>query len=489
VSVAEEGRMAARTVARQQTPEIVERWFKLRENATTLSTEIIGGITTFFVMAYIIALNPIILNYVGNPDLQGKNLGPGFDQTVAMTALCAGLLTIGMGLFANRPFAMAAGLGLNAVVAYQLVLGTPPLPWQAAMGIILMEGIVITILVLTGLREMVLDAIPLTLKQAIGVGIGLFILLIGLHNAGVVVGGGGFITLSKLNTGPILTFVIGLVVTLALFARNIRAALLLGIIGTTIIAGVIHAIFQQFVPSTAPNTAVLPTSWAQAPNFSNAFSGLNFTSFQTLGLVATILAVFTIMLSDFFDTMGTVIGIGGQAGWLDKKGKLPGIRNILVVDSIGAAFGGLMGASSNTTYIESAAGVSAGARTGLASVTTGVLFLLAMFLAPVVAVIPPEATAPALVIVGFLMAGIATKIDFTDIELGLPALLTIVVMPFTYSITNGVGVGFVTYAFLKLVRGKASEVHWLMWVVVAAFILYFAQNVYAGAFGIGGYRE
>src|SRR5437870_7129789 len=217
--------MAARTMSRrQETPELIERLFKLRANATTVSTEVIGGITTFFVMAYITALNPIILNYVGNADLQGKNLGPGFVQPVAMTALCAGLLTIAMGLYANRPFAMAAGLGLNAVVAYQLVLGKPPMPWQAAMGIILMEGIVITVLVLTGLREAILNAIPLALKQAIGVGIGLFILLIGLVNAGVVVKGGGFITLSGLNTGPILTFVIGLILTLALFARGVRGA-------------------------------------------------------------------------------------------------------------------------------------------------------------------------------------------------------------------------------------------------------------------------
>lgn len=485
--------MAARTMSRQQqTPEIIERWFKLKANATTLSTEVIGGLTTFFVMAYILAVNPIILNYVGIPDLQSKNLGPGFAQTVAMTALCAGVLTIAMGLYANRPFAMAAGLGLNAVVAFQLVLGKPALPWQAAMGIIVLEGVAITILVLTGLREAILNAIPLVLKQAIGVGIGLFILLIGLVNSGIVVhpaSGAPIITLSALNTGPILTFVIGLLITLTLFARGVRASLLLGIIGTTIIAGILHAIFSSYTPSTAPGTAQLPSAWFQTPDFSNALSGLNFNAFSILGPLAAILAVFTIMLSDFFDTMGTVVGIGGQAGWLDNKGRLPGIRNILVVDSIGAAFGGLMGASSNTTYIESAAGVSAGARTGLASVTTGVLFLLAMFLAPVVAVIPPEATAPALVIVGFLMAGIATKIDFTDIELGLPALLTIVVMPFTYSITNGVGIGFVTYAFMKLVRGKANEVHWLMWVVVAAFILYFAQNLYAGAFGVGGYRE
>src|SRR3989441_2520785 len=488
VSVREEG-MAARTTARMAAPGMLESWFKLRANATTIGTEVIGGITTFFVMAYIIALNPIILNYVGNADLQNKNLGPGFPQTVAMTALCAGLLTIAMGLYANRPFAMAAGLGLNAVVAFQLVLGKPPLPWPQAMGIILMEGIVITILVLTGLREMVLDAIPLALKRAIGVGIGLFILLIGLVNAGVVIKGGGFITLSALNTGPILTFVIGLILTLWLFARGVRAALLLGIVGTTIIATILHAIVPGYTVSAIEGKAVWPGALFAAPNFSTAFQGLNFDAFAKIGVVATVLAVFTIMLSDFFDTMGTVVGIGGQAGWLDSKGRLPGIRNILLVDSIGAAFGGLMGASSNTTYIESAAGVSSGARTGLASVVTGILFLLAMFLAPVVAVIPPEATAPALVIVGFLMAGIASKIDFTDIELGLPALLTIVVMPFTYSITNGVGAGFVTFGLLKLVRGKASEVHPLMWVVIVAFLLYFAQNVYAGAFGVGGYRE
>ena len=483
--------MAARAVRRrQESPDILERLFKLRENATTVSTEVIGGVTTFFVMAYIIAVNPIILNYVGDPVNQGKNIGPGFPQTVAMTALCAGILTIAMGLVANRPFAMAAGLGLNVVVAYQLVLGTPNLPWQAAMGIILMEGVVITLLVLTGLREMIMDAIPLTLKRSIGVGIGLFILLIGLVNAGFVTRGvGTVVALSPLNSGPILTFVIGLVITLALFARGVRASLLLGIVGTTLIAGVLHALVPSYVVSTAPGKAILPATWVELPNLANAFSGLNFTAFATIGVVATLLAVFTIMLSDFFDTMGTIVGIGGQAGWVDAKGRMPGTRRILVVDSIGAAFGGLMGASSNTTFIESAAGVSAGARTGLASVVTGILFLLAMFIAPVVGVIPPEATAPALVIVGFLMAAIASKIDFADFDIAIPAFLTMVIMPFTYSITNGIGAGFVTYGFLKLVRGKASEVHPLMWGVIIAFLLYFAQNVYAGALGVGGYRE
>ena len=481
--------MTAGTVARAEEPGFLERTFKLRENATTVGTEVIGGLTTFFVMAYIIALNPIILNYVGNPNVK-DNPGPGFPETVAMTALAAGVLTIAMGLVANRPFAMAAGLGLNAVVAYQLVLGKPPMPWPQAMGIIFMEGAAITILVLTGLREAIMNAIPLALKRAIGVGIGLFILLIGLVNAGVVVKGGAIpVTLSALNTGPIITFGIGLALTVLLFARGVKAALLLGIIGTTILAGIVHGLVPAYTVSTAPNTAVLPEKWLEAPNFANAFRGLDFGAFVTIGTLGAILAVFTIMLSDFFDTMGTVVGIGGQAGWLDEEGRLSGIKRILLVDSAGAAFGGLMSASSNTTYIESAAGVSSGARTGLASVVTGVLFLLAMFVSPVVAVIPPEATAPALVIVGFLMAGIATKIDLSSVDEGLPALLTMAVMPFTYSITNGIGAGFVTYAFIKLVRGKASEVHPLMWVVAIAFVLYFAQAVYAPALGIGGYRE
>src|SRR4029079_11627102 len=249
--------MTARAAPTARTPgaaAVLERVLKLRENSTTVGTEVIGGLTTFVVMAYIIALNPIILNYVGIPTLQDAKLGPGFPQTAAMTAFCAGVLTIAMVLCHNKPFAMAAGLGLNAVVAFQLVLGKPPLPWQAAMGIILMEGIVITVLVLTGLREAILNAIPLVLKQAIGVGIGLFILLIGLVNSGIVIhpaAGVPIVTLSALNTGPILTFVIGLIITLWLVARNVRAALLLGIVGTTAVAGVLHALVASYVPSAS----------------------------------------------------------------------------------------------------------------------------------------------------------------------------------------------------------------------------------------------
>lgn len=484
--------MAASSVASERRPGLLERWFKLRENSTTVGTEVIGGITTFFVMAYIIALNPIILNYVGIPDLQNKNLGPGFAQTVAGTALAAGVLTIAMGIYGNRPFAMAAGLGLNAVVAFQLVLGKPPLPWPAAMGVVLLSGVALTILVLTGLREAVLNAVPLMLKRSIGVGIGLFILLVGLFNAGFVVrgpAGGPPVGLSTLNSGPILTFVIGLALTFWLFARGVRGALLLGIVGTTIIAGILHAVVPSFVPSSAPNTAILPSAWIQMPDFSNAGRGMDFSAFAILGPVAAILAILTILLADFFDAVGTIVGISGQAGWLDQQGRLPGFKRLITIDALGAAVGGFFGVSSNTTYIESAAGVSAGARTGLASVVTGVLFLAAMFFAPVVAVIPPEATAPALVIVGFLMAGIVSKIDLNSVDEGLPALLTMVVMPFTYSITNGIGAGFVSYAFLKLVRGRARDVHPLMWFVVVAFLIYFAQAVYAPALGIGPYRE
>jgi AGZA family xanthine/uracil permease-like MFS transporter len=470
--------MTAGTVARRETPDFLERLFHLRDNATTVGTEVIGGLTTFFVMAYILAVNPVILNHEAVPALREQNLGPGFAPTVAMTALTAGVLTIAMGLYTNRPFAMAAGLGLNAVVAFQLIVGMR-LPWPAAMGIIFMEGLVILVLVLTGLRETIMDAIPLALKRAIGVGIGLFILFIGLVNGGIVIPGTGIpVTLSPLNTGPILTTAIGLVLTLFLFARGYRAALLLGIIGTTLIAGILHAVTRYQV-STAPAKAVLPSSIFALPDFSTALRGFNVDAFFIVG-GAAVLAIFTIMLADFFDTMGTVIGIGGQAGWLDAKGRLPGIKRLLIVDSLGAALGGGMSASSNTTYIESAAGVSSGARTGLASVVTGVLFLLSMFIAPLVGVVPPEATAPALIIVGFLMAAIATRIDFGNIEEGLPALLTMVVMPFTFSITNGIGFGFVSYVLIKAFRGKVNEVHWLIWIVAVAFMVYFIQSVLFG---------
>jgi AGZA family xanthine/uracil permease-like MFS transporter len=451
---------------------MLERFFDLRVRGTTVGTEVLAGVTTFMVMAYIIFVNPAILNFVGIKDLQG--LGPGFAPTLAATCLVAGVMTIAMGLVTNYPYAVASGMGLNAVVAFQLIVGLR-LPWTAAMGVIFMEGILITILVLTGFREAVMDAIPLSLKRAIGVGIGLFILFIGLYEGGLVKPGppGVPVTLGDLNSLPVLVTLIGLFLTIALMARKVRGALLIGILLTTGIAILLNAA-SGHTAFTIPGVAVIPSQILAWPDFSTFGKGLDFSVFWRAGAVTALVSVFSIMLADFFDTMGTVIGIAGEAGWLDKDGRLPGMRRILLVDSLSAAFGGMASASSATTYIESAAGVSEGGRTGLTSVVTGALFFVALFFSPVAEVVPPQATAAALIVVGFLMCSIVKDIPFGDFEEGFPALMTLVAMPFTYSITNGFGVGFITYAFIKLIRGKAGELHGMLVGTALAFVIYFA---------------
>jgi AGZA family xanthine/uracil permease-like MFS transporter len=469
----------------------VDRFFHIRERGSTVGTEVRGGLTTFIVMAYILFVNPTILSTL----TQGR--GPDFASTVTMTALAAGVMTIAMGLYANYPFALASGLGLNAVVAFELILGRG-LPWQAAMGVIFIEGIVITVLVLTGFRQAVMLAIPLNLKRAIGVGIGLFILFIGLVNAGFVrvpiegipiVGSQAVgqpaipVTLGNLTGWPIVVSVLGLLFTSLLIARRVRGALLIGIIGTTIIAVAIHYIVGADVSKVPGVQGGLPDQ-LPPPSFATFGAGLNLDVFSLLAIITALLVIFSLMLSDFFDTMGTVIGIGGEAGFLDEQGQLPGVDRVLLVDSLAAAFGGLTSASSVTTYIESASGVAEGARTGLASVVTGVLFLLAIALAPIAGIVPAEATAPALIIVGFFMASIIRDIDFSSADDGLPALLAIAVMPFTFSITNGIGAGFVLYTFLKVVSGKAAQVHWMMYLVSVAFVLYFALGFLHSTFGI-----
>jgi len=367
------------------------------------------------------------------------------------------------------------------------------LPWQAAMGVIFMEGIVILILVLTGFREAVMDAIPMALKRAIGVGIGIFILFIGLYQAGLVkvpVEIGKPLTapppvpvaLGDFTTLPSLVAFIGLFLTTALMALRVRGALLLGIILTTIIATVLHYVTGQPV-SAVPGKATVPAQLVGLPDFTTFGQGFNFDVFVRVGFLTAILTIFSIMLSDFFDTMGTVIGIAGEAGWLDEQGKLPRLNRVLVVDSLAAAFGGFASSSSATSYIESAAGVAEGGRTGLTSVVVGILFLLSLFIAPIAGIVPPEATAPALILVGFYMCTIVREINFADFGEGFPALMTLVVMPFTYSITNGIGAGFITYSFIKLVTGRAREVHWMMWLASAAFVVYFALPWLKGAFG------
>jgi len=385
----------------------------------------------------------------------------------------AGALTIAMGLVTNYPLALASGMGLNAVVAFQLVAGMK-LPWTAAMGVVLLEGLVITALVLTGFREAIMNAIPAALKRAIGVGIGLFILFIGLVSAGIVKPGppGVPVTLGDLSSAPVAVALFGLLLTLWLTARRSSGALLVGILASTAVAMAVNAATGGRAFPT-PGQAVWPAALIAWPDFSSMGAGLDLSVFARVGVVTALVVVFSIMLSDFFDTMGTVIGIGGEAGWLTRDGRLPKLDRVLLVDSLAAVAGGAAGASSATTYIESAAGVAAGARSGLASVVTGFCFLLALFFAPLAGVVPAQATAPALIVVGYLMSRVVRDIPFGDLEEGFPALLTLAVMPFTYSITNGIGAGFIAYCFIKLVRGKGGSVPAMMYAAALAFVIYF----------------
>ncbi|MCW2822783.1 MAG: Xanthine/uracil/vitamin permease [Marmoricola sp.] len=466
----------------------MDKYFKITERGSTVGREVRGGVVTFFTMAYIIVLNPLILGFVQDGD--GKLLGgsaPGNLAAIAAgTALVAGLITILMGVVANFPLALATGLGLNAFVAVSIAT---KMTWADAMGLVVMEGILILVLVLTGFREAVFHAVPAQLKIAISVGIGLFIALIGFVDAGFVrrmpdaaqstvpvqLGNGG-----SLQGWPVVVFVIGLVLVVALWVRNVKGAILISIVVTTIIAIVVEAI-GGFGQGGAKN----PTGWGltvpslpdkvfEAPHFGTLGEFNLLGSFDQVGLVAVVLLVFTLMLADFFDTMGTMTAIGAEAGLLDEDGAPPSTQRILVVDSLAAVAGGAGGVSSNTSYIESAAGVGEGARTGLASVVTGVLFLLAIFLSPLVKVIPSEAAVPALVLVGFLMMQQVRGIAWDDVEIAIPAFLTIVLMPFTYSITVGIGAGFLSYVLIKLVRGHARGIHPLMWGISAMFVLYFA---------------
>jgi AGZA family xanthine/uracil permease-like MFS transporter len=439
----------------------IAEYFKFAERGTTLNTEIKAGVTTFMVMAYIIFVNPNILAAAGIP----------VGAAAAATALVAGVLTIAMGLVANVPIALAAGLGINGFVAFFLAQpaanGGLGLSWQGAMGVIVLEGIVVLLLVLVGLREAIMHAVPLGLKRAIGVGIGLFILFIGFVDGGLIYkpAGTGPVPVEFVfpNTLAAWTTLLGLLITVILYVRKVPAALLLSILITTVI-------------SLLLGVSTVPDPFIATPDFSTIGQFDVSNVFVTVGVLAAVLTIFTVMLTDFFDTMGTATAIAEQAGLADKDGRVPGIGRILLVDSAAAAVGGAAGISSNTSYIESAAGVAEGGRTGFASVVTGVLFLLAVFLSPLAQVVPFSATAPVLILVGFLMASLIKDIDFTDVEEGFPALLGLILMPLTFSITVGIGAAFVSYVVIKLVKGKLTEVHPLMWAVAVAFVVYFAQR-------------
>ncbi|MBD8868475.1 NCS2 family permease [Nocardioides donggukensis] len=467
----------------------LDGFFAITERGSTITREVRGGVVTFFTMAYIVVLNPLILGFAADADGNYLGGGPGDGSNLAAiaagTALVAGVLTILMGVVANYPLALATGLGLNAFVAFAIA---SQMSWADAMGLVVLEGLVILVLVLTGFRKAVFHAVPAQLKIAISVGIGLFIALIGFVDAGFVqripdaagttvpvqLGSAG-----TLSGWPVLVFAVGLALVVVLWVRRVRGAILIAITASTLVAVVLEAVLElgsitQNAGGWALTVPALPDDVLDLPDFGTLGEFSLLGSFESVGVVAALLLVFTLLLADFFDTMGTMTAIGAEAGLLDEEGTPPNSQRILVVDSLAAAAGGAAGVSSNTSYIESASGVGEGARTGLASVVTGVLFLLTIFLAPLVAVIPSEAAVPALVLVGFLMMQQVTGIAWDDVEIAIPAFLTIVLMPFTYSITVGIGAGFLAFVLIKLVVGKVREVHPLMWVVAALFVAYFA---------------
>ena len=466
----------------------LDRYFQISRRGSTVGQEIRGGLVTFLTMSYIIVLNPLILGYV--PDSEGNYLaggadGPNLPAIAAGTALVAGLLSMLMGAVANFPLALAAGLGLNAFVAVAIASQST---WEDAMGLVVLEGIAILILVLTGFRTAVFHAVPNQLKVAISVGIGLFIALIGFVDAGFVSripdAANTSVPLQLGQTGqltgwPVVVFALGMLLLIALWVRRVHGAILIAIAVTTVVAVIVDAVLDL-----GRRSADNPGGWSlsvpnldgfiDVPDFGTLGQFSLFGAFESIGILAALLLVFSLMLADFFDTMGTMTAIGAEAGLNDEEGVPPHAERILVVDSLAAIAGGAGGVSSNTSYVESASGVGEGARTGLSTIVTGALFLLATFFTPVVSAIPSEAAVPALVLVGFLMMQQVKGIDWDDLDIAIPAFLTIVLMPFTYSISVGIGGGFLAYLLIKVVVGKWREIHPLMAVVGTLFVVYFA---------------
>ena len=482
------------TTSRPGADTALDRYFRITERGSTVRREVRGGVVTFMTMAYIVVLNPLIIGLA--PDADGRTLG--IEAVAGVTALVAAVMTILMGVFGRLPIALATGLGLNAFLA---VAVATRMSWADAMGLIVLEGVVITVLVLTGFRAAVFRAIPAQLRIAIAVGIGLFLALIGLVDAGIVRRtGGGSVPVQLGATGslrgwPVLVFVLGLAVTAVLVARRTRGAILIGILAATVLALIVQAIADPG-PAVGPDGALNPSGWQlSVPSWPDRVAGLpdlgligNFSlfgGFDRIGVLAAILIVFTLMLADFFDTMGTVVAVSAEAGLLDSDGNPPDVQRVLLVDSLAAVAGGAASASSATSYVESTAGVADGARTGLASVVTGLLFVLALFFTPLVSLVPSEAATPALVVVGALLFMQIRELDLSDFGVVVPAFLTIVLMPFTYSITNGIGAGFVSWVVLAAARGRARDVHPLLWLISVLFVVYFALDPIKDLLGIG----
>ena len=471
----------------------LDRFFSITARGSSPVREIRGGLVTFVTMVYIVVLNPLIIGTAkdSNGHFLGGGAAPNLANVAAVTALVAAVFTLLMGIVGRYPFALATGLGLNAFVAFQVA---SKMSWPAAMGMVVIEGLVITVLVLTGFRTAVFNAIPRELKSAIAVGIGLFIALIGFVDAGFVRAGAGV----PLQLGwdgnvrgwPTVVFVLGALLIAGLMVRKVKGAILIGIVVATILAVIIEAI-----AGLGSQSAKNPNGWAlNVPSFDGKHFGWPDLSligkfslgggFSAIGIMSGIVIVFSLVLSDFFDVMGTTIGLASEADLLDKDGQLPNIGQVLLIDGLAAVGGGAASASSATTYVESAAGIGDGARTGLASVTTGLLFVVTIFLSPLAQFVPSEAAAPALVVVGVLLMRQIRFIDFSDLTVAVPAFLTMVLMPFTYSITNGVGAGFVSYVVLQAVAGKARRVHPLMWIIAIVFAVYFALEPIKTLFNI-----
>jgi AGZA family xanthine/uracil permease-like MFS transporter len=459
----------------------LDRFFEITARGSTVGAEVRGGMVTFIAMAYIIVLNPIIL--AGSKDVAGNQLQ--FAQVSAVTALTAGVMTILFGVIARLPFAFAAGLGINSFLASSVV---GICTWPEAMGLVVINGLLIVLLAVTGLRRLVFDAVPLQLKLAITAGIGLFILFIGLVDAGFVgstgmpsppvgLGGDGR---GSITTVPALVFVLTLLVTGILVARRVRGGILIGLAAGTVSAVIVEAIWhlgssvdnpggwRLSVPSLSGSPFALPDL-----SLVGAFS---LDSFSRIGVLAAAVLVFTLVFTNFFDALGTLTGLSREAGLADSAGTFPRLPAALVVEGAGAVVGGATSASSNTVFIESGAGIGEGARTGLANVVTGALFLAAMFVAPLASIVPTEVAAAALVIVGAMMFSQLRHIDLAEFSVTLPVVLTVAVMPLSYSIANGIGVGFVSWVVLRSAAGKRRDISPLLWVVAAGFLAYFARG-------------
>ncbi|MFI8967046.1 NCS2 family permease [Streptomyces sp. NPDC053493] len=461
----------------------LDRYFHISERGSSVATEIRGGVTTFMAMAYILLLNPLILS---GKDVDGNVLSQ--PALITATALCAAATTLLMGFWGKVPLALAAGLSVSGVMASQVV---PVMTWPQAMGMSVAYGAVICLLVVTGLREMIMNAIPLALKHAITIGIGLFIAIIGFVKAGFVhenpAPGGGPVSLGpagELQGWPVLIFAFTLLLIFALQSRNIPGAILIGIVTGTVVAAILNAVAD--IPATAwfSGAPELHGSAVSAPDFS-LIGDVSFSGWGDVGYITITMIVFTLVLAGFFDAMATILGVGTEAKLADDRGRMPGLSKALFIDGAGGILGGAGGASGQTVFVESATGVGEGARTGLASVVTGAFFALCLFFTPLTAIVPQEVAAAALVVIGSMMMQNAKHVDWSDRSVAIPVFLTVVLMPFTYTITTGVAAGVISYAVIKSAQGKAREVGGFMWALTGVFVIYFAIHPIEGWLGVG----